>query len=172
MSANQGNTSRRLYFDVVLPATRNSQSFLCTQFTAGTPGDRYGCLLRALEAATGSTPATGKRAKAVAAWYQPAGFSAQNVTTPINELFAVAFISPIANANYSTEQTKLPYLTVGNTAVANKAGNEAIYSVTAGTYRHFGVQVFKQRAASGIGFGGTISSHGVLYVQRPHSIEV
>jgi len=172
MSANQGNTSRRLYFDVILPATRNSQSFLCTQFTAGTPGDRYGCLLKALEAATGSTPPSVKRAKAVSAWYQPVGVTPQNVTTPINEMFSVAFISPIANANYATEQTKLPYLTVGNTVVGNKAGNEAIYSVTSGTYRHFAAQVFKVRAASGIGFGGTISSHGVLYVQRPHSIEV
>lgn len=172
MASNQGNTSRRLYFDVIFPATRHSQTFLCTQFTAGTPGDRYGCLLRALEAATGSTPPSAKRAKAVSAWYQPSGVTPLSVTTPVNELFSVAFISPTLNGNYTTELTKLPYLTVGNTAVVNKEGNEAIYSVTAGTLRHFGVQVFKVRATSGIGYGGTITSHGVLYVQRPHSIEV
>lgn len=164
MSANQGNTSRRLYFDVLLPATRHSQSFLCTQFTAGTPGDRYGCLLRALEAATGSTTPSIKRSRAVSAWFQAAGVSATNVTTPND--FAVAFIAPIANGNYSTDQTQLDYLTVGNTAVSGKSGHEAIYSVTNGQLRHFGVQVFKARATA------AITAHGVLYVQRPHSIEV
>lgn len=172
MATNQGNTSRRLYFDVIFPATRHSQTFLCTQFTAGTPGDRYGCLLKALEAATGSSQPSLKRSRAVSAWFQPAGITPNTNTTPVNELFSVAFISPVANGNYTTEQTKLPYLTVGNTVVANKAGNEAIYSVTSGTYRHFGVQVFKVRATTGIGYGGVITSHGVLYVQRPHSIEV
>jgi hypothetical protein len=172
MSANQGNTSRRLYFDVIFPATRHSQTFLCTQFTAGTPGDRYGCLLRALEAATGSTSPQVKRSRAVSAWYQPSGLTPLSATTPINEMFAVSFIAPIANGNYTTEQTKLPYLTVGNTAVINKVGNEAIYSVTSGLTRHFAVQVFKARATSGIGYGGSITSHGVLYVQRPHSIDV
>lgn len=172
MSSNFKTTSRKLYFDAIFPATRHSQTFLCTQFTNGTPGDRYGMLLRALEACTGSSPPMQKRSRAVSAWYQPSGFSAQNVTTPINEQFSVAFIAPVANGNYTTEQSKLAYLTVGNTFVANKTGNEAIYSVTNGTTRHFAVQVFKNRATSGIGYGGTITSHGVLYVARHHSIEV
>lgn len=171
MASNQGNRSRKLYFDVILPATRNSQTFLCTQYTAGTPGDRYGCLLTVQQSATGSTPPTKKRALAVSAWFQPSAVTPQNVTTPINEMFATAFIAPTANKNSSTALAGLPYLTVGGTAVANKAGNEAIFG-TAGTARHFGVQVFKVRAASGIGFGGTITSHGVLYVQRQHSVEV
>jgi hypothetical protein len=164
MSANQGNTSRRLYFDVDLPATRHSQSFLCTQFTAGTPGDRYGCLLRALEACTGSTVPSIKRSRAVSAWFQASGLTASNVTTPSD--FAVAFIAPVANANYTTDQTQLGYLTVGNTAVVTKVGHEAIYSVTSGIIRHFAVQVSKARAGTGV------TTHGVLYVQRPHSIEV
>ena len=171
MASNFGNTSRKLYFDVILPATRNSQSFLCTQYTAGTPGDRYGALLKSVQAVTGSSSPTTKRARAVSAWFQPSAVTAQNVTTPINQLFAVAFVNPTLNANYSTALAGLPYRTVGGAAVTNKEGNEAIYG-TAGIQRHFSVQVFKVRAASGIGFGGTISSHGVLYVQRQHSIEV
>ena len=171
MATNLGNKSRKLYFDVIFPATRHSQTFLCTQLTAGTPGDRYGCLLKELEACTGSTPPTTKRARAVSAWYQPSGFSVLNVTTPVSEQFAVSFIAPIANANPTTQQTQLPYVTVGGATIANKAGNEAIYG-TAGILRHFGVQVLKVRATSGIGYGGSITSHGVCYVQRQHSIEV
>lgn len=171
MSANQGTTAKKLYFDIALTTTRNSQSFLCTQFTAGTPGDRYGRLLRVLEALTASSPSNKKAEREVSAWYQPAAFTALNVTTPINEQFATSFIGPVANGNYATQQTQLPYLTVGGGAVAAKAGHSAVFGTT-GILRHFGVQVFKVRAASGIGFGGTISSHGVLYVARQHSIEV
>lgn len=171
MSTNQGNKRNKLYFDVNLPATRVSQTFLCTQFTAGTPGDRYGGLLQVLEACTGSSPATQKALREVGAWYQPAAIAAQNVTTPINEAFGAAFIGPTANKNAASALTGLPYLTVGGSAVAAKAGHSAVFGTT-GSPRHFGVQVFKVRAASGIGFGGTISSHGVLYVQRQHSLEV
>lgn len=164
MAKNQGNTSRRLYFDVQLPGTRHSQTFLCTQFTAGTPGDRYGCLLRALEAATGSTTPQVKRSLAVGAWFQATGLAAGSVTTPSD--FAVAFIYPVANGNYATDQTKMAYLTVGNMPVLDNVGNEAIYSITSGLTRHFAVQVSKARETAGI------TAHGVLYVQRPHSLEV
>jgi hypothetical protein len=55
---------------------------------------------------------------------------------------------------------------VGGASVPNNAGHEAIYG-TAGSVRHFSVQVRKLTLA-----GGALSVHGVLYVQRQHSIEV
>jgi hypothetical protein len=166
MASNFGNKTKKLYFDVALPTTRTSQSFLCTQFTAGTPGDRYGALLAALEACTGSTPPGIKQRRAVSAWFQAAGYAGQNATTPIAPC-GVAFVSPTANGN-NLSLTQLRYLTVGGSQVANKMGNEAIYG-TAGSLRHFSVQVSKARAGS---VGGTVTMHGVLYVQRQHTIEV
>lgn len=173
MATNFKQKSNKLYFDVQLPNTRVSQSFLCTQFTAGSVGDRYGCLLKELENCTGSTPAFIKRSRAVSAWFSPTDIAGANATTPLGAVsFDVAFVQPTANGNNLT-LTKLSYLTVGGTAVANKIGNEAIYG-TAGSIRHFSVQVVKNRGAAGLSAaeGGAITAHGVLYVQRQHSIEV
>lgn len=169
MAANQGNKPRKLYFDANLGSTTTNQVFLCTQFTAGTPGDRYGGLLDALEACTGSTLPAIKRSRAVSAWFQAGAVAGANATTPLNAMLGVQFVQPTANGTNKT-LTALSYLTVGNASVAGKLGNEAIYG-TAGSLRHFAVQVRKFRG-SGVGGGGTVSVGGVLYVQRQHSIEV
>ncbi len=171
MSANQGNRSKKLYFDVYLGGDGDggvltNQTFLCTQFTAGTPGDRYGCLLQAAENCTGSTPANTKRSRAVSAWFQPSAISVANTTTPATML-GVQFVQPTSNGTNKAALTALPYLTVGGSSVATKAGNEAIYG-TAGSLRHFSVRVRR-----GVGqAGGNVTVAGVLYVQRQHSIEV
>lgn len=167
MASNLGNKARKLYFDANLTATITNQSFLCTQFTAGTPGDRYGSLLTALEACTGSSLSGIKQRRAVSAWFQPARVVAQSATTPLNILMGVRFVQPTSNGTNKAALTGLPYLTVGGAAVAAKIGQEAIYG-TAGSLRHFAVQVQKLRSLG----GGNITVAGVLYVQRQHSIEV
>lgn len=169
MAANLKTRAKKLYFDVILPATRSGQSFLCTQFTNGTPGDRHGRLLQVEIACTGSTPENIKARRAVCAWYQSTGITLQNATTPGVQSYNVQFSQPTANRNFVTNAVlaALPYLTVGGASVANKAGNTAIYG-TAGIQRHFSVQVDMRR----FGSGGTVSAHGVLYVQKQHSMEV
>jgi hypothetical protein len=164
MATNQGRQAKKLYFDVLLTATRSSQSFLCTQFTAGTPGDRYGSLLKALEACTASTPAGVRQQRAVGAWFAASFYGPQNTTTAQPRV-TTTFVQPTANGN-NLSLTSLPYVTSGGT-VANKIGQTATDSVTSGVLRHFGVQVSKTNLP-----GGTVSVRGVLYVQRQHSIEV
>lgn len=164
MAANFGTRAQKLYFDVTMAATATNASFPCTQITAGTPGDRYGRLLQVLEALTGSSPPNIKARRAVSAWFQAVAFSPANATTP-NAAFAVRFISPTGRGSNQATLASLPYLTIGGNSVTNKAGSEAIYG-TAGILRHFSVQVQKRISA------GTVSAHGVLYVQRQHTIEV
>lgn len=167
MASNLGNKVKKLYFDANLTATITNQSFLCTQFTAGTPGDRYGALMQAMEACTGSTQSGMKQRRAVSAWFQPSRIVAANATTPLNILMGVRFVQPTSNGTNKAALTGLPYLTVGGGAVAEKIGQEAIYG-TAGSLRHFAIQVQKLRSLS----GGAITVAGVLYVQRQHTIEV
>jgi hypothetical protein len=173
MAANHGKKIRKLYFDVALPVTRTSQTFACTQFAAGTAGDRYGALLQALETVTGSAPPGIKQQRTVSAWFQPTAILGTNTTTPVMP-YTVSLVAPTSNvANASgalgnnLSLTALPYLTVGGASVASKAGHEAIYG-TAGILRHFAVQVAK---AFALGVPA-VTTHGVLYVQRQHSIEV
>lgn len=161
MATNQGRKIRKLYFDVAMHTGVTSAAFLCTQFTAGTPGDRYGSLLQAALAATGSTPPGIKQKLAVSAWFQPS--QVNGAASTISDYFPVDFVG----ANLTS---RLPYLTVGNAAVATKAGQEAIYSVTSGIARDFGVRVRKVRASGTA--DSLVSVNGVLYVQRQHSIEV
>lgn len=181
MAANQGKKIRKLYFDVGLPATRTSQAFACTQFAAATPGDRYGALMQALEAATGSTPSGIKQQRTVSAWFQSAAAVMENTTTPV-PVYNVNFVQPTTNVSNvsgtlgnNLNLNPLAYFTLGlsvtsglQRVVPSKAGHEAIFG-TAGILRHFAVQISKARAAS---VGGSVTVHGVLYVQRQHTIEV
>lgn len=168
MATNLKNKSKKLYFDVLLADASTNASFPCTQINASTPGDRYGCLLPALHALTGSAPSGIKRAASVSAWFQPAAIGLTNTTTPLNgALFQVRFVQPTSRGINQTGLQALPYLTVGGASLPNMAGHEAIYG-TAGSVRHFSVQVRKVLAPA----GGTVSVHGALYVQRQHSIEV
>lgn len=170
MAANHGQKAKKLYFDARLGSTTTNQVFLCTQFTVGTPGDRYGTLLDAMEACTGSTLPGIKQRRAVGAWFQASDIAGANATTPLTAMMGVQFVQPTANGTNKTALTALPYLTVGGASVVGKAGNEAIYG-TAGSLRHFSVRIQKLRG-TGSGGGGTVSVGGVLYVQRQHSIEV
>lgn len=153
---NFGQTRKKLYFDVVLAATHTSQTFACTPFRTGLAGDRYGALLLALEALTGSGNQAAMERNEVAAWFQP---TAMPAATAVG--FNVVFVGPTVGDNLST--TSLPFMTAGST-VATKAGHSAVFG-TAGSLRNFSVKVAKQRAV-------TAAVSGVLYVQRQHSIEV
>jgi hypothetical protein len=166
MATNLKNRSKKLYFDVLLADASTNASFPCTQIVASTPGDRYGCLLEAAIALTGSAASGKKRANAVSAWFEPSAFALENATTPVDFLFSTRFVQPTSRGINQTGLQALPYLTVGGASVPNNAGHEAIYG-TAGSVRHFSVQVRKLTLA-----GGALSVHGVLYVQRQHSIEV
>ena len=168
MATNLKNRSKKLYFDVLLADASTNASFPCTHIVASTPGDRYGCLLPALHALTGSAPSGVKRAAVVSAWFAPNALASTNTTSPLNgALFSVRFVQPTSRWINQTGLQALPYLTVGGASVPNNAGHEAIYG-TAGSIRHFSCQVRKLLAPA----GGTVSVHGVLYVQRQHSIEV
>lgn len=154
--------ANKLYFDVSIGSAQTNRSFLCTKFTAGSPGDRYGSLFDPVESCTASTPLAIKRSRAVGAWFVPTMVAGQNATTALNlAFFAVKFVQPtVPGANQTL--ARLPYPNVD----ANWRGTEAIYG-TAGVLRNFSVQIQKNKAA-----GGTITVTGVLYVQKQHSIEV
>lgn len=169
MATNFKAKHKKLYFDVTMGTTATSALFVCTQFTNGTPGDRYGNLLIALPALTGSSPASVKAQNAVSAWFQPnsAGVTAASP-------WGVDFVGPTAGMTRGPQSNQaavaalhaLPYLTVGTlTPLAQFSGHDAIYSITAGTTRHIAVRMRRRGTAL-----STVS--GTLYVQRQHSIEV
>lgn len=158
MAANQGNKVKKLYFDVSLAAT--NQTFMCTQFTQGTPGDRYGALLPVLEALTGSSPALAKQRSTTKAYFIPTNQYASFNLPYVN------FIGPTSNGTGKGFLAYLPFMTAGS-VVAAKAGHEAIYG-TGGASRHFAV--FLRSVTATFGEGQVIT--GVLCVERQHSIEV
>lgn len=173
MATNFKQTRRKLYFDVTLNKGQTNAVVCCTQFSNGTPGDRYGGLLDDMPALTGSSPASNKVRAAVQAWFVPqllfySSATGLGTSTSPQVQFDVNFCQPTANgANKSVKL--LPYLTVGTLAPLNNlSGHEAIYSITnAGAARHFGVRV--RRRGSGV---ASISVCGTLYVARQHSLEV
>ena len=170
MATNLKQTRRKLYFDLQLNRRVTNALVLCTQFTAGTPGDRYGGLLQAVESCQGATPSAVKARNAVFGVFVPNFQALSNATSvaAVPRLFFVDFVSPKANATNATA-TGLPYLTGsaggGVTVVAGNAGHEAIYSITVGTVRHFSARV-RRFASAGVSVSGT------LIVQRQHTIEV
>jgi hypothetical protein len=155
---------KRLYFDFRLGSLQDEggsftrRIFNCTQFTAGTPGDRYGGLLQALESLTiGSLPAI-KAQRAVRAYVNLTFSGASSV-----KAFPVTanFIGPTP-ANATGPVQLLPY-----PANPILAGSEAIYG-TAGQLRHFAVLV---RLAPSVAFASTEIA-GTLFVDRMHTVEV
>ena len=161
----------KLYFNFAIGPTFASpnttrQIFPCTQITAGTPGDRNGCLLQSMLALTGGASAAKKAQAEVSAWAQIVGDGTFGGTRAAGVL--IDFIGPTSGAGTGSV-TQLPYLKAGSggtSADATFAGASAIYSITAGLQRHFSVRVRK--------FSALISTQvvGVLYVARQHSIEV
>lgn len=169
MATNFKAKRKKLYFDI--PLNRNATNFVvtCTQFTAGTPGDRYGNLLEALMALSGSTPPPVRTRNAVSAWYVPNLIVVSNATSLGNTPVMVEFCQPTARGSGVAALKLLPYLTAGTLTPLNQfSGHEAIYSITAGTLRHFAVRV-RRRVTS---VQGGVSISGTLCVQRQHSLEV
>jgi len=166
MSTNFKAKHKKLYFDVTMGTTWTNAAFPCTQITNGTPGDRYGNLMAALPALTGSASPSVKAQNSVCAWFQP---NSAGVTAAAP--WAADFIQATATMVRGPQGTlagvhALRYLTVGNTAVAQFSGHDAIYSVAgAGAPLHFAVRLRRRGTAL-----CTVS--GTLYVQRQHSIEV
>lgn len=163
----------KLYFDVTMADAITNAVFPCTQITNGTPGDRYGHLLDVNEACIGGTPPQVKARRAVSAWFQPVGSAGLNATTPLAFLYDVRFVQPTSAGTNKAALLGLPFFTgATTTTVPGKIGAEAIYG-TNGSLRHFAVQVQKRHnTGAGVIGLGTLSVHGVLYVQRQHSIEV
>jgi hypothetical protein len=176
MATNFKAKHRKLYFDVTMGGDHlSAAAFVCTQFTNGTKGDRYGNLLDVLPALTGSANNSVKAQSAVSAWFQPntAGITAAapwavdfvgvTATMQSGPLPVVGLGSAVAALH------GLPYLTAGTfTPLAQFSGHEAIYGTTAlsaGAPRHFAVRMRRRGAA-------TCTVSGTLYVQRQHSIEV
>jgi len=153
---NFGQTARKLYFDVAFTATQNVQVFACTPFRTGLVGDRFGALMAALQACTGSTPQEVKQRNEVTAWFQTTQATVGTVIP-----FNILFVGPTVGTNINP--TTLPFLTQGGT-VSAKNGHSAVFG-TAGSLRHFSVKVSKYKTTTGV-------ASGILYVQRQHSIEV
>jgi hypothetical protein len=152
-----GQRGKKLYFDVQFTATRRSQTFACTPFRTGLPGDRFGAFLSPLEACTGSSPGGVAQSREVGAWFQPSSLPASTALG-----FDVMFVAPTVGNNIAV--SGLPFLTAGGAGVSAKLGQSAIFG-TAGQLRQFSVFVAKQRVV-------TAAATGVLYVQRQHGIEV
>jgi len=156
-------TKKKLYFDFSIGGGATRAIFPLTQFRAGlTCGDRHGGVLERLEAVTGSS--TGKRAREVMAWAVPAGNSTNNstITSGAGAMFYVDFIGA-TSGNGTGGISRLPFLTVGGT-VFQKAGHSAIYG-TGGIIRDAAVRVRRTGTSA-------TTVHGVLYVQRQHSMEI
>lgn len=156
-------SKKKLYFDFSIGGAATRAIFPATQFRAGlTCGDRHGGVLDRLEAMTGSTP--GHRQREVSAWAQPVGNATNSsaITSGAGASLYVDFIGA-TSGNGTGAISRLPFLTVGGT-VFQKAGHSAVYG-TAGIIRDFAIRVRRT------GTSGT-TIHGVLYVQRQHSLEI
>jgi hypothetical protein len=156
---------KKLYFDFSIGINATRAIFPATQFTSSLTGDRYGGLLDALEACTGSSPADIKRRNEVTAVAQRTSVVYNNSMVSTGGNFSVQFIQP-TTGNGTGPVTPLPFMSPGVLFTDGKDGNSAVFGV-AGTPRHFSVVV---RRMPGGGVGTT--ARGVLYVQRQHSIEV
>lgn len=159
-------TRRKLYFDFSLDPTATRAIFPATQFRAGvTCGDRFGAVLDRLEALTGSSPSRTKEQREVTAWAVAVGDAINSA--PITFAAAAALYVDFIGAtigNGGGGISRLPFLTVGST-VFLKAGHSAVFGTT-GIIRDFAVRVRRPNATTGV------TMHGVLYVQRQHSMEV
>ena len=171
---------KKLYFDVNFPADGATMAvFPCTQFRANyTGGDRYGALLSDLEPLTGGAPADVKRRYDVAAWFQPFGGQAFNTFagTPkgddpsptLTARVIIDFVTATTNQgppiSTATGAVGLPYFTAGGATVPDKCGTSPIFT------RHFGVRIRIFRTAPTV--LQTFTTHGVVFVQRQHSIEI
>ena len=177
---------KKLYFDVsfiqgasgVTMAAVETRVFPCTQFRANyTGGDRYGALLEDYRALTGGSPREEKRKREVAAWFQPLGgrrigddSDASNIRTSPTFIgqVRVDFVNATTNPDAADP---LLYYTAGGSEVLDKCGATPIFT------RHFGVRI-QRFGLAGQGIGGPSSpatvftTHGVVYVQRQHSIEI
>jgi len=166
MATNLKQKRKKLYFDLILNRSQSNAIVPCTQFTNGTvQGDRYGGLMDAYQAVQGGAAPEQKAKLAVSAWFAPNSL----LGTVAAGAFDVSFVEAVA-PTFNSSIHRLPYLTGtangGITAIASLSGHEAIYSITAGIPRHFGVKVHRVIGAPAATVGGT------LYVQRQHSIEV
>jgi hypothetical protein len=156
---------KKLYFDFSIGINATRQIFPATQFTSSLTGDRYGGLLDALEACTGSSPADIKRRNEVSAWVQRTAQVYSNTPMATSGQLSVQFVYP-TSGNGTGPVVPLPFMTPGFTFTDGKDGSSAVFGV-AGTPRHFSIVV---RRPSNANIASTV--RGVLYVQRQHSIEV
>jgi hypothetical protein len=138
--------AKKLYFDVTLIGTASSFVNL-TQVTAGTPGDRYGCLLDTKPALLGTNQAREKQAAEITAIFVPRDGGD----------FAV-LVDFVNQSNAA-----VPFQPQGTTTPdATKAGASAVFVANP--------KVRLESPGNSTGEGDEIP--GTLYVQRQHSIEV
>lgn len=160
-------TRRKLYFDFSIAPTATRAVFPCTQFRAGvTVGDRYGAVLDRFEALTGSSPMRTKEQREVTAWAVAVGdaVNSEPLTFAAAAALYVDFVGATIGNGAAGGISRLPFLTVGGT-VFQKAGQSAVFGTT-GILRDFAVRVRRPSANTGV------TMHGVIYVQRQHSMEV
>lgn len=174
---------RKLYFDVTWPGgTRSAMYFPCTPFRSSASfGDRFGGLLAAAEALTGSSPHQSLALNEVTAVFVPnhgpfAGtqFTAQGLPVAVDFVgptFGTQVVAgaPGGGVPNNANVTRLPYLTPTGKDLT-KMGMSAVFG-TLGTSRHFSVRLRRPNAGAGSA-AANASLYGTLYVSRQHSLEV
>jgi hypothetical protein len=160
---NFGQTHKKLYFDVTWGTTVGAQAFACTAFRTGLTGDRFGALMKAMQACTGGTPQSVMAESECSAWFQC--LRTATVSGGVHIGFNVYFAAPTVG-KITTGQLPATghFAALPADLVGMVAGQSAVFG-TVGTARNFSVVVAKQQAT-------TAAVSGVLYVQRQHSIEV